>query len=109
MATSFENLPGTLGLPPIALMLSRFGRGELESFVAAAIDYLDIIDGDPDFEDTDIEDGDPLDLGEEQAETGAEVLATVPLYGVDQTSGPINEAEAVRAHRIAQYRQGRVA
>ena len=40
------------------------------------------------------EDGDALDHGELD-----EALAGVrPIYGVDQSKGPINEAEAVRAH-----------
>jgi len=97
-----------LQLPPIpieriAIVLARYDRPKLAAFINVAIDLLDALDGDADFEDTAIEDGDTLDLGEAQAET--EILATKPKYGVDQTLGPINEVEAVRVHKLAIYRQ----
>ncbi|WP_070151095.1 hypothetical protein [Sphingobium phenoxybenzoativorans] len=91
-------------LPAVVQILGRFDRRALASFITVAIDLLDALDGDPDLEDTDIEDGDPLDLGEAQADT--EILVAPPRYGVDQTLGPVNEVEAIRAHQLAMYRQG---
>lgn len=35
--------------------IEKFRRAELERWVVAAIDLLDIMDGDPDFEDDDLE------------------------------------------------------
>jgi hypothetical protein len=42
---------------PVLAVLSRYRREDIESFVAIAIDLLDLADGDPDLEDaTDAED-----------------------------------------------------
>lgn len=38
-----------------SLAIERFRRAELERWVIAAIDLLDIMDGDPDLEDDEIE------------------------------------------------------
>lgn len=43
--------PGTAPMPAVARILSRFERGQLEAFLAVAIDLLDVIDGDADKED----------------------------------------------------------
>lgn len=45
-------LESSTALPPVAVMrlLSRYERQELASFIAVAIDLLDIADGDPDLE-----------------------------------------------------------
>ena len=51
-------------------------RARLEQLIAAAIDALDIIDGDPDIEDDDIDE--EHDGAEEQHEQ-------VPNFGIDQT------------------------
>ncbi len=94
------------------------------------IERLDQIDGDPDFEDGD-EDrchcgddditrddsfgqgdgypGDPDDAEDgndaEPEDEGAErEYSTPPIYGLDQSRGPINEEDACRAYMRAQLR-----
>jgi hypothetical protein len=48
---------GRIGPPvspaAVSRLLSRYGRPEIESFVAVAIDLLDLLDPDPDLEDGD--------------------------------------------------------
>lgn len=44
--------------------------------------------------------GDPLDeRGEAPTDDGRAMLSVRPLYGSDQTLGPVNEVEAVAEHR----------
>lgn len=62
---------------------------------------LDRTDGEPDLEDDDPA-GDPLEMyGEAASDDGQPLMATLPLYGVDQSTGPINEHAAARAYRAA--------
>jgi hypothetical protein len=64
------------------------------------IDRMDELDGDIDIEEDDPS-GDPLDIdGEASAERPGDrgLLPTLPIYGLDQSLGPINEAEANRAY-----------
>jgi len=88
----------THNLPAILRILTRYDRPKMEGFIAVAIDLLDMLDGDPDIEDDD-PGGTDLDRGEAAAES--RILPTLPEYGIDQTAGPINERDAVRAHRRA--------
>lgn len=51
--------------------------------------------------------GDPLDeQGEAQTDDGAAMVAMRPIYGSDQSRGPTNEREAMRAHRLSIFRGG---
>lgn len=79
----------------IAVALSRHGREKLETFVAVAIDILDLNDGDFDLElddaDTGVED-EPLgcnpetDLGpEDEGEPDDAARLPVPHYALDQS------------------------
>lgn len=68
----------TLGLAPI-------DRKAIERQIEALIDLLDRIDGDPDME-PDHEDFDDTDMGEPQ-----NWMKTLPIYGIDQSEGPLNE------------------
>ena len=43
-------------MPAVARILSRFDRPKLEGFITVAIGLLDVLDGDPDFEDATGED-----------------------------------------------------
>jgi hypothetical protein len=61
------------------------------------VDHLDLIDGDPDFEDG----GDAEWLNEDGT---AATFAILPSYGVDQSRGPINEEDAHRAYMRTQMR-----
>ncbi|OJY68608.1 MAG: hypothetical protein BGP16_05005 [Sphingobium sp. 66-54] len=85
-------------MPAVAAILARYDRASLEAFLSVAIDLLDAMDGDPDVEDDDPS-GDTLDIsGEAPTDNGAEMYAIRPVYSVDQSRGPINEAEAHREH-----------
>lgn len=75
----------TLGLMPM-------DRKAIERQIDALIDLLDQIDGDPDME-PDHEDYDPCDFGERR-----EFMATVPIYGIDQSEGPLNAELAWEIH-----------
>ncbi|MBU1607187.1 MAG: hypothetical protein KKD08_10330 [Alphaproteobacteria bacterium] len=54
---------GTVSMPAVAAILSRFNRDQLHGFIAVAIDLADALDGDPDIE----PDGDETDgsMGED--------------------------------------------
>jgi hypothetical protein len=94
-----------IGALPLEAMLSAIPslpRPILARLTAHLIDRLDELDGDPDVEEDD-HSGDPLDLyGESPSEDGSPVLPTKPIYGVDQSRGPINEHHAHRAYRRAE-------
>jgi len=114
-------------MPAVARILARYDRRSLEAFLSVAIDLLDTMDGDPDIErNGDENDGsfaedeycasffgsfdgpgcpisDPgggnvEDEGEEEEDGAGQIYATLPVYGVDQSVGPLNEAAAYRAH-----------
>jgi hypothetical protein len=99
-------------------------RAQIEASVEALIELLDRIDGDPDFEETDAEDafvlsaeamrlvtdfpGCPVsDPGggnvDDECEGGDSVYNTLPIYGVDQSAGPVNEVAAHRAYMAGIY------
>lgn len=95
-ASSPVNFDHFTGLPV------NIRRARIEAIVETCIAYLDAIDGDCDLEDDDPS-GDPLDHGELGGFVHPEILmATLPLYGVDQSRGPINEVEAYRAHCLSE-------
>ena len=49
--------PATPPMPAVARILARFEREQLAGFIAVALDLIDTLDGDPDFENaTDLED-----------------------------------------------------
>lgn len=75
-------------------------RKAIEREIERLITLLDAADGDCDLEDDDPA-GDTLDLGEAPDPAGNELLSILPVYGIDQSLGPINEREAIREH----YRQ----
>lgn len=63
---------------------------------------LDKDDGDPDLEEDDPS-GDPLEVnGEAPDDEARGVLPIRPFYGVDQTSGPTNYAEAQATYLAAE-------
>jgi hypothetical protein len=71
-------------------------RVEIENEIERLIALLDLADGDWDAEDDDPA-GDPLDeRGEEPASCGRELLTMMPIYGSDQTRGPINKEAALQ-------------
>lgn len=88
MATAFlraESAPAyPMNLPP---------RAAIEAAVETLLSVLDTLDGDPDLEDDDPA-GDALDKGE--LDEGCDLAP--PIYGVDQTKGPLNETEAYRSY-----------
>lgn len=85
-----------------AYILSTMDRYQIEALIEAAIAWVDDLDGDPDLEDDDPA-GDGLDeRGEVEDWRPDGVVLPMPVYGVDQTRGPINEREASRAWHEAQ-------
>ena len=93
--------PSTAFIPrTINLGINSFDRYAIECQIEELIALLDLVDGDPDLEDDDPS-GDPLDRGEMPCD--GELLAMKPVYGDDQTLGPINEYEAKRARDVALY------
>lgn len=86
----------------IGEVLARLYTPDLTALVAAAIDILDGRAGDCDLEDGDPA-GDPLDLhGEPCSDDGRAILDAKPLYGADQTLGPINARDANQHHQAAE-------
>ena len=106
---------------PIERVLSTFDRAQLSGFIEVALALLDLADGDPDIEPNGDEldgtageddfyphsnwlaqpgcpigdpGGDPCDQGEPE-----EGVLGRPLYGIDQTLPPTNEAAAWRAYQ----------
>jgi hypothetical protein len=99
-------------------------RAAIEAQIEHLIGLLDLMDGDCDLEDaTDMEDDFSLtayalafvegrgpgceisDAGggnvedEPQMGRGQDYFSLFPVYGIDQTKGPINEGQAYRQHR----------
>jgi hypothetical protein len=90
---------------PVLFLLKaamRLPRPQIERLAEGLIAALDTLDGDPDLEEDD-HSGDPLDLeGEAPADDGAVLMTARPIYGADQTQGPINEREAITEHKVAE-------
>jgi hypothetical protein len=80
-----------LGRPSAAVIIGE----QIEALIAT----LDRLDGDPDLEEDDPSGGDPIDLGE------AEAGRLMPIYGVDQASGPRNFRSALDAYLAAEGAQ----
>jgi hypothetical protein len=80
---------------------ARINRRAIADAIERLVSILDEIDGDPDIEEDDWP-GDPLDQGELDGTRGV----MLPRYDIDQTKGPINEAEAVREHRRREMEAG---
>lgn len=90
--------------PPIDIgaLLSTLHTTDLKAIAATAIDLLDARAGDCDLEDDDPA-GDTLDeLGEHPADDASTILRAAPVYGVDQSTGPINGRAAYQAHQAAE-------
>lgn len=78
-------------------------RARVEDQIETLIALLDAFDGDPDLEDDDPA-GDTLDEhGEAPTEDGTEHLGVLPLYGLDQSLGPVNETVALKARARQLY------
>lgn len=74
--------------------LPTFSRARLSRLISDAIDLLDAMDGDPDLED----DGD-VDPTDQWGDLGdGSILAPMPVYGLDQSLGPINIVQALEAY-----------
>lgn len=83
-------------LPPVPRYLRDEDRFAIECQIEALIELLDQDDGDCDLEEDDWTGG---NVEDERQDCGHYLLP--PIYGVDQTAGPLNEVEAYRAHRRA--------
>jgi hypothetical protein len=82
----------------ISLGLSSLDRKAIEQQIETLIDLLDQLDGDPDLEEDELA-CDPLDLGE------ADVCMKLrPLYGIDQSRGPLNAHQARELQLQIAYR-----
>jgi hypothetical protein len=145
--------PSAPAAPPAAIMhvLSRFTRDDLAGFISVALDLLDTLDGDPEAEENDLEDGfalsahaqgfcagipgDPMadaaedddsdrcgayednadmfsqgekmgwddTISDDEAEPdydGGECTSLIdrPVYGIDQSQGPLNSSVTGRVN-----------
>lgn len=82
----------------LTAVLARLDTATLEAVAAAVIDILDTRAGDSDLEDDDPA-GDALDEhGEHPSDDGCTILAIRPIWGADQTAGPVNVRAAIAAH-----------
>jgi len=101
MATLIQH-PSTAPAIAATRLLASYDRHKLEAFIEIAIGLLDMIDGDPDLEDDDAsEDDDPAggnveDERQEEEWRPEGISMPKPIYGVDQSAGPVN---TVAAHR----------
>lgn len=95
-----------IGAPTRALSFRRREKIETEietllERVDQLLGRLDRADGDCDLEDDDPA-GDILDKGEALGDSGAGIMKTLPIYGVDQRTGPTNYAIVSREHYAAE-------
>ena len=95
---------GFAPMPAVALILSRFDRAQLGSFVEIAIELMDVAQGDTDLEPevTEQDDEPEVDDEPEQDDHGggnvedegesaeAEDVAGCGSYGIDQSTGPLS-------------------
>lgn len=108
MATRFAEQGGASALPDLPAILAALPslpRPVLARITARLIDRLDELDGDTDLEPE--EDCDEKSEDEFRPEWLAKrddpdplfgIYETLPIYGADQTHGPLNEQEAHRQH-----------
>jgi hypothetical protein len=84
---------GRRRVPPHALpdlIGKEWARDTLSEYIETLIALLDDMDGD-----VDLEDG-----GDREAR---ETMPTLPRYAIDQSTGPVNEAEACRHWQQSQH------
>ena len=95
---------GFAPMPAVALILSRFDRAQLGSFVEIAIELMDVAQGDTDLEPevTEQDDEPEVDDEPEQDDHGggnvedegesieSEDAAGCGSYGIDQSRGPLS-------------------
>lgn len=86
----------------VKVPLSRHDRRAIEHTIAALIETLDELDGDPDTEEDDA-DQCATDLGEGNGDI---MMPTMPRYGIDQSRGPYNWRAGLRLYQDEQF--GRV-
>lgn len=79
-----------------------FPREMIEGLIEGLLAMLDTIDGDPDLEDDDPA-GSDLDAGEQD---GLSDLMPMPVWGIDQSLGPINVEAAGDAYHAAKLASG---
>lgn len=75
--------------PAIMRVLAQFDRENIEGFIAVAIGLLDVMDGEPDDEETDAEDS----FASHRAD-GVGCPVSDPDFGVDDDGEGIDEREA---------------
>lgn len=86
---------------PLHPLFGRMTRDQIEQLIEAAIAFCDEQDGDTDLEDDDPA-GDPLDSGEDEDWRPEGIRLLKPVYGTDQSLGPINEDETFRDFKCKQ-------
>lgn len=82
--------------------LTKYHRPEIEAMIEALVALLDAFDGDPDIEDDDPA-GTDLDDGEQD---GLSDLMPMPVWGLDQSLGPVNVEAAGDAYHAAKLASG---
>ncbi|MHA0333692.1 hypothetical protein [Sphingomonas aquatilis] len=105
MAADSHSAPVPFRVPApadyLVTVLAALDTVTLEALAAAAIELLDQRAGDCDVEEDDPS-GDALDeRGEHPSDDGCTVLTILPVYGDDQTAGPVNGRAAFEAHLAA--------
>lgn len=78
-------------------------RAAIEIHIENMIALLDTADGDPDIEDDDPA-GDPLGRGEEEDWRPNGIVLSRPVYGADQSRGPVNERQVANEYYRAMER-----
>ena len=92
---------GFAPMPAVALILSRFDRAQLGSFVEIAIELMDVAQGDTDLEPEVTEQDDEPEIDDEpelddhgggnvEDEGEPESGVVHPAYGIDQSTGPLS-------------------
>ena len=92
---------GFAPMPAVALILSRFDRAQLGSFIEIAIELMDVAQGDTDLEPEVTEQDDEPEIDDEpelddhgggNVEDEGEPMNDIlhPAYGIDQSTGPLS-------------------
>lgn len=95
--------PVAMPLDAMLAVLPSLPRPLLARLTQRLIDRMDEIDGDPDLEDDDPAGGSADDTGEIEEWQEDGIHMGLPLYGADQSLGPINEADASRRFHRARF------
>ena len=93
---------GFAPMPAVALILSRFDRAQLGSFVEIAIELMDVAQGDTDLEPEVTEQDDEPEIDDEpelddhgggnvEDEGEPESGVVYAAYGIDQSTGPLSQ------------------